>query len=707
VNVDTNGENSYIKLCLEHGACRYYGGPLSLGPLVTGASWSVLKTFLVWAGVYLDRLHFFLLALDAAGLVMVAVSGSILGGRLLGIAAMAAVFGMSQPHADMVVNLRFTFFPSCVLLALCISAAARNSLPLLLCASAAASVTVNSYLPSLTAALAPPLCALFVREDRRVRTFLVTGAASIVSLFILAPGLWISYAWLGLTGDLFQSGMFAGQNPDFRLSFITKCCVGGGAAALAAFLLRPPGDAFKRSSLALAAILVPGIAVYLAVASRISHTLNDTYIKHILPAAGASLAALGWVVWYRLHRLWLRIFGARKLVPDAVLTIISVTVRAAGICAAFLAMVFWLQTPGRERLNPDAFTNSDMEKVRGLLQDKYRWSMAMVYRHLRGLRADDIIYHLLLTTRKPAPEDPRLSAGIDVLVFKTDRERLPEMIPQGWHVFRPDRWTQKGLLNRDLVVIPYRTRIQWDSFLVCDASGAAGGGCRESGLHYRPFSPAMGSVHQINRELIDVTSNSRHVLLKYRLRPAEPDVRYEFFPYNPEGIPPGCVESALRVEGDGNDQVLVNEWRNCTAVLGRHLVNPPFFLEGPERIVEALRLIIFERDFNDAKRKAVTGLLEGAGGGQAGVEEDLLKSAAEIEAATVRNAESPNGQFEVGTSFMERMNLPRFLFAFPSKWFAIAFGAAELAFLLTCIAVCLALHLRNGGAGTPAPAGKA
>ncbi|MFA6034953.1 MAG: hypothetical protein WC889_18780 [Myxococcota bacterium] len=451
--VDTPPEQGSVRWCLEKGECALFGPPTAFGDLVQGGAWNALRVFLSILGLGMNGVHQALQVMDALGVVLVALSASMLLGRTAGLASAAVTLLLLLPdgiRVEALTNSRLMFFPGAVCTALMVQAAVMRDPARLLLAALTAAIAFNSHMACAPLLISSVIVAPFAFRRRYAGAVLVAVVA-VGASFLISPGLWSYYALAAVRGALMR-GSAAGWNGFLSVAYPLFWTV-IAAAPLLLFRLWPGPEGKRRAAQVVAAVVLPGLLVFMFMRGFTDVSRSTKYLTYLIPAmslAVVTLIALARPVCWR----------------------ISVAVVCLVLLASGAMDTIRIRTGGGLA---GAINYDDAGFVRRSLGGR-GWSVGDIYSRLTGPRGYDLVAAISAdsaidgwTQAAQRPAGPVQAAA----VFKVPVAALPEKLPETWIVRRSGR--------EALVVALHHQWLDTLTFEVC-GGGRDGSGCTPGGL---------------------------------------------------------------------------------------------------------------------------------------------------------------------------------------------------------------------------------
>jgi hypothetical protein len=478
---DTAQEETFVRWCLERGLCPLFGGPTTAEGFWQGGAWIFLRVLSAEIGLSLDHVHQALQVMDAAGIVMVAVTGALAGGRAAGVlsAVTAALLYLQlDVQVDSVHNSRLLFFPGCVTLLLVAAGAGSGRLFPMVIAAAVSGVAAGSHVAGGTL-VAGVACAAALRPGNRaaaVAAVLSTWAATVL---LLSPGLWLTE----LSGWLAEGLPAAGAAPRGVPRFVRIEWLAAGIAATVTVFLWPRGSVRRRLWTAVCAFAFGAAAPGVLAMMHGSASAAAKYLAHLAPAAAVGLAVPPLVIAAGAVR-WLeaRAGGPAHAYSENRRRAVRAALPAALVLLVFFALA---RAVGEIRWYDHSRPNhGDLRVVAAHFKDNRGWSLRDLFRHLKGPFDFALLSELAAAwplSEYEASKAPAMTGNVHVNVVPEDR--IPFPLSASCRVLRA-----RG--RHAVVVTDAKTAIDWGRFTICSRpEGARELACVESGINLSAAEP--------------------------------------------------------------------------------------------------------------------------------------------------------------------------------------------------------------------------
>ncbi|MGH7435166.1 MAG: hypothetical protein ACRENE_05800, partial [Polyangiaceae bacterium] len=588
LQIDTINEQSLVASCVDQAVCSSLGVPASIRGLFHASAWIHMRILGALGGLGIPESFFFVHALNAASVVLVAHAVARHAGRgVAAFAALACAVGSFVVADPMTLNSSLAVpFAGALLLVVTIEVVDRPTPGAMILLGLVAGVAANVQLAGVLAGASIVWTAWLVR-GRRVRFLALGLAAFAAATFAVAPAAWIANGRWALAGVTRIAATVHEMDP-LRATPGTVTFLELLAVALLV------GRSRRRSAGPLAAagtslaLPVLGVEVLLSTVPGIVVDARSTSIA--MPAV-ATLVAIAATALVRFVAGVPRPAGQTAMVYVAGLGAGLVTVVATRPSSALGP-----QVAERSALVPDV-TFADVEHVAAEFA-KLHWSYAHVYRSLRSPVAGDVL-SAMGALAPNYPMGPDGNDRGDAYFLKVDVGGLPSELPPGWTLLR------RHGTSASLFILA-QAALKWDTFEACDQETGA---CSPSGLRVGEYEkpvcpscvkgmPAGGRTHATRLEL------------RIPVLPAPPGTRWGL------RMPRAANFCEGRILGvDGRDAEVSADGRTAewtapadpaapgTARILWELASPtcrdfayrgmpPFFFEGETKTVEALEDLV-------------------------------------------------------------------------------------------------------------------
>ncbi len=590
--LDTLHDQQVVRECVVQSRCTTLGQGASIQGLYVGVGWLDLRSALFQLGLGIDAVHLGLQALEALGVVLVAIAGFELAGTLAGACAafvLLVVLGRSGATHTAVYNSAPLAFLGAVLLLACLQAVRRPSFRSSTLIALLAAVMADFHTGCALAGATAVLVATY-RPERRALAGATAATVFAGTAVVLAPDMWSANAryaiWGGAATRTATHPLARSWTVWLFADPIGVCCVLAMGAWLVAAAARQ--HSFRKMVDVPVACIAP---TWLATVLALGHGVNDMGGKYLAPVKPAAALAVGLCLAALVGRLVARApAGWSRRAVILALVVLSAT---------WTGTTWWIAAT-HESHQFARMTMRDLGAVSKTVMERHRWPGEELASHVRAPDGEAVLTGLLYEAGTAWPSGPVWApdaARETATIVKLDTMELPEPLPDGWVA------ASRGGDGVTVVVFD-QSIFDWDRARLCH-DAAAGRVCAHPGGRHddgTPWSFPGGklSLHVPMDASRDVVSGAEHVRRVLMPQLAEEcGGRVIAVPGENSRIDEDGHGARVRPGPDGaGDAELILEWDVGSSDCLQSQPSPivPFFIEAGEKAAAVLEPVIRRRE---------------------------------------------------------------------------------------------------------------
>jgi hypothetical protein len=464
---DTLIENLFISDCLVNNRCTAVGAGATVG-IFHSATYLHFRSMLNWLGVDADGTYRLFLAMNAFGVVLVALAARRLGGRVASaIAAVIMVASIGIPtQLNVISDVAPVPFLGAVFLLVAVAATARPSLGMTAVLGTVGGVMVNVYATGMLCGVSALWTALLIPERRRAHAA-VAVASFAGSTFLLSPLTWIVNARILLSRPVGNAQSMA-QHHLFAMPMVwltTLAILIWAAAAVS----RRPG--MRRRLDVPAALFIPLFVPLVLGTWTGKLDPQGKYFSHVIGgvavgvAGGVALVGRGLWRWVTLRVPWFVGPAGTRAGFEGVVLCVTLALIATGRIT---------YSPTNDVINFPVFTYRDVASAARVLGRERGWSWFRA--HLNVRTPDEIVRRATLRWAGGWPESGQTDTLERAYLLKVPRHMVPQP--------RPANVVIAASTPRDVTLLTFACSwIDWRSFRACvRRDGSAEETCTQSGI---------------------------------------------------------------------------------------------------------------------------------------------------------------------------------------------------------------------------------
>lgn len=447
--LDTIYDSQSVTVCLEQNHCFLRGVATSVPGVRHGTTWLHMRTFWAWLGLSLESFHVLLHIAGAVAMVLTALIAQAAIGPWAGVFSVVFFALILQVHdiqPTVVYNNRLLLFLGTLSLALCIAAAHKKRLHLLILAAAVGALTTEVH--AVFVFFLPCLVVTGLLMPRRFLSIGVALAVFICVLFAISPEAWVGNIQRILVGHVHKPPLLSTLET-WNPSALEKIAFFGCLVLLIAAVAQRPK---RRMLLVLLAFVAPILVVFEVMVFLGAVWPTDKYFS---PWVGGIAAALG----VALFALGAKVVG--KL-PRVISPQQTWSRSLAGYMQGLTALaLFFVSARERPFVAPGGVLSLKMADAPRIIEvAKSRgWTVEDLVARVRSVQSESLIGLIGLEwLHEPwaVPIRPKES----LLVLRVPSSRLPKSMPEDWQILHKDS-------RSALVAIFAESWIDWDTFQAC------------------------------------------------------------------------------------------------------------------------------------------------------------------------------------------------------------------------------------------------
>jgi hypothetical protein len=449
---DTLIENLFVNDCLFHNRCTAVGAGATVG-IFHSATYLHFRSMLQWLGQDADATYRLFVALNAVGVVLVALTARRLAGRVAGaVAAVVMVASIGIPtQLNVISDVAFVPFLGAVFLLVAAAAVARPSLLLTGALGAVGGVMVNGYATGMLCGASALWIALLTPAPRRRTHAAVAVGSFAASTFLLSPMTWIVNAHILLSRPVGNAQHMSRP----QLFAIPMAVVTAAAIGLWAFSIATRRTGLRRRLDVPAALFVP-LFVPLALGTWVGRLdPQGKYFSHVIGAVavavGVGVSSAGAALWRRLvARL------PRLAAPPAVGRALEAVVVVAAVAMIYRGGITY--SPLNNVINFPVFKYSDLTAAERVIGRDHHWSWYRAFLNVRT--PDELVRRAVVRWAGGWPEAGPVDALERAYLLKVPRHMIPRPMPANV--------TVAAATPADMTLVAFTCSwIDWREFTAC------------------------------------------------------------------------------------------------------------------------------------------------------------------------------------------------------------------------------------------------